>query len=480
MNRLWSRRQREAALRDPLRSSGGLHVSGRLRRGVAEFLRLPLGITAGFCALGIVVSLSDMGADENSPLRALALAIVPASAATGFVVAVATSLMTVTSITFSVLLVAVQQTASTLTAVVFDQYLRRTTNQVYFGFFVGLTGFSFIVFGLARDRPAPVYGAVITLVLTIGALVVLLLLVHSTVDQMRPQSVVRSIHELALRARERELVLLGRTRPQPTSDAGRPGRDVRVLDSGYVVAIQLDTLGRVAAQAGADVEIIVAARLGDYVVFGDPIARLVGAQSEDGRFDDAVLSAFQLDDIRDVEVESGYAIDQLGNIAWAASTSAVQSPDTSVTAIRALRDLLGRWLIAGERHPPGSSQLPIVYRDGVIEHVLVSFATLIVASSESRQAQTCAEVLRAFARLAPRLGTDENRALFESALNSALPAVIQHAELPPLTDALGQLERVLTENGRDASQVRKVRGALREATRRLVPKPSDEPESSPR
>jgi uncharacterized membrane protein len=300
------------------------------------------------------------------------------------------------------------------------------------------------------------------------------------VDQMRPQSVVRSIHELALRARERELVLLGRTRPQPTSDAGRPGRDVRVLDSGYVVAIQLDTLGRVAAQAGADVEIIVAARLGDYVVFGDPIARLVGAQSEDGRFDDAVLSAFQLDDIRDVEVESGYAIDQLGNIAWAASTSAVQSPDTSVTAIRALRDLLGRWLIAGERHPPGSSQLPIVYRDGVIEHVLVSFATLIVASSESRQAQTCAEVLRAFARLAPRLGTDENRALFESALNSALPAVIQHAELPPLTDALGQLERVLTESGRDASQVRRVRGALREATRRLVPKPSDEPESSPR
>ncbi len=34
-----SRTVREAALRDPLRSSGGLHEAGRFRRGIAEFLR---------------------------------------------------------------------------------------------------------------------------------------------------------------------------------------------------------------------------------------------------------------------------------------------------------------------------------------------------------------------------------------------------------------------------------------------------------
>jgi hypothetical protein len=143
----------DAALRDPLRSSGGLHEAGRMRRGIAEFLRLPLLITAGFTVAAVLVGVLD-GAGEGAPLRDVATAVVPGAGATDFISAVATSLMTVTSITFSVLLLAVQQTASSLTPVVFDQYLRRRSNQAYFGFFVGVTAFAFIVLGLAR-RPSP-------------------------------------------------------------------------------------------------------------------------------------------------------------------------------------------------------------------------------------------------------------------------------------------------------------------------------------
>lgn len=43
----------------------------------------------------------------------------------------ATGLVTVTSITFSLLLLAVQQTASSLSPVVFDQFVRRRSNQIY-------------------------------------------------------------------------------------------------------------------------------------------------------------------------------------------------------------------------------------------------------------------------------------------------------------------------------------------------------------
>src|SRR5947209_5388449 len=115
---------RQAALRDPLRSSGGQHVS-----------------------------------------------------------AAATSVVTVTSITFSVLLLAVQQTASALTPVVFDQFLRRTANQVYFGFFVGLSVYSFLILAMGRQNPAPVYGAALTLLLIVVAMRVLLLLFHGRIDQ---------------------------------------------------------------------------------------------------------------------------------------------------------------------------------------------------------------------------------------------------------------------------------------------------------
>ncbi|GAT65344.1 membrane protein [Planomonospora sphaerica] len=487
------RKERRAALHDPLRSSGGLHEAGRLRRGVAEFLRLPLLIILAFSAAGVLTSVLDASADDEAPLREWASRMVPGEGSVEFVSAVATSVVTVTSITFSVLLLAVQQTAGSLTAVVFDQFLRRTANQVYFGFFIGLSAFSFLVLGLARQDPPPVYGAAVAFVLTIVALVVLLLLIHGSIDQMRPQSVIRSIHELALRARERELSMLGRVRARRRSPEGVPERAVTVYDSGYVVSVDMDGLagtaraaGRVAGdgsagEAGA-VEVIVEGRLGEYAVFGDVVARLAGVAPDDGSWDDAVRSAFGLDDIRDVEVECGYATDQLENIAWAASSSAQQSPQTAVTAVRALRDLLARWLIAGERDRSDRAdrpeELPVVYVDGVVPRVLESLATAMIASAESRQAQTCAELLRAFAGVAPRLRRDDERAAFDATLDGVLPSVIQHAELPELTEALRDLERVMDECGHDASRVARVRALLWESTDRLLPKPSDEPEAA--
>jgi uncharacterized membrane protein len=473
---------KETALRDPLRSSGGLHEAGRFRRGVAEFLRIPFVLTAGFCLAAAGVAVLD-GLGGTGPVGRLAGMVVDGGNASNFLSAVATSLLTVTSITFSVLLVAVQQTASSLTSVVFDQFLRRRANQVYFGFFVGVTAFCFVVLGLARTKPAPVLGALAALVLTIAALVVLLLLIHSTIDQMRPQSVVRSIHELALRARERELGLLGGTRAERRSPEDAPARAVPVLDSGYVVSIDFERLARVARDAGGDEgEVLVEARLGEYVIFGDPVARVVGADPEDDRYDREVLLSFGFDDIRDVRLESGYSIDQLENIAWSTSTSAGQSPNTATAAIRALRDLVGRWLVAGERDRSDRADrpetLPVVYIDGAVERVFDALATLVVGSAESRQAQTTAELLFGFAGLLPRLESRGDHEIFDRALDPVLGSVIQQAEVPRLRDALTALGKAMDDAGHDAARVREVQRLLREATVRLLPKASDEPEAA--
>jgi uncharacterized membrane protein len=473
--------KRRRALRNPLRSSGGMHEAGRFRRGVAEFLRVPFVITAASCVLGVLVALLDAAPVGPGPLRGIAETIVPPKGASSFVSAVATSLLTVTSITFSVLLLAVQQTASSLTPVVFDQFLRRRANQVYFGFFVGLTAFTFIVYGLAREDRAPVYGAVLTLVFTVVALVALLMLIHATIDEMRPQSVVRSIHELALRAREAELVMLGRTRAERHTSPEGQERAVRVPDSGYVVSLDTRRLARVAQDIGPDAEILVDGRLGQYVVFDEVVARIAGCAPDDDSHDVDVRLAFGLDDIRDVDAESGYSIDQLENIAWATATSAAQSPNTATTAIRALRDLVTRWLIGGERgrtEQTEGDELPVVYEDGAVGRIFESFGTLVVATAESRQAQTCAELLTAFASLAPRLVSAGDVTVFERSLDRSLPAVIQHAEVPSLSDALERLESALTSAGRDETRVAEVRALLAESTRRLLPKASDEPEAA--
>jgi len=249
-----------------------------------------------------------------------------------------------------------------------------------------------------------------------------------------------------------------------------------------VVTVDVRALADVAAAAGAGVEVIVEGTLGQYMIFDDVIARLVGVAATDGSWDDRVRAAFGLDDIRDVHAESGYATDQLENIAWAAASSAQQSPQTAMVAVRALRDLLTRWLQAGERDRSDRAdqpeELPVVYLDGVTPRVMGSLSTVVVASAESRQAQTCAELVRAFAGVLPYLRTDDEHRLFHDSLDAVLPSVIQHAETLRLQEALRWLERAIAEHGRDATRVVEVRHLLAEATRRLLPKASDEPEAA--
>lgn len=71
---------RDPRLNDTLRSSGGLHEAGRLRRAIAEFLSIPFVVTAACCLLAVGVSILDvMGG--GGPLHRAALLPIPAARA---------------------------------------------------------------------------------------------------------------------------------------------------------------------------------------------------------------------------------------------------------------------------------------------------------------------------------------------------------------------------------------------------------------
>src|SRR5689334_12303323 len=178
-------------------------VDRRRSRGLAGLAAVPLAVIGGFAALAAMAVIGDQTDAVgvlDSARRAVAH-VIGADAASAALQAVATGLVTVTSITFSVLLLAVQQTASNLSPVVFDQFLRRPLNQVLLGFFVGLSVFAYVVMAAVRDKMPPIVGAGIATVLTVVAMVLLLVLVYVTIDQMRPSTVVRQIHDRALNAR---------------------------------------------------------------------------------------------------------------------------------------------------------------------------------------------------------------------------------------------------------------------------------------
>lgn len=182
------------------------HALETLRRAFAEFLTIPTVVIGGFLILAFIMHAIDLARPASNGARGGLFS--DAQGSRDFLGVIAGSIITVTSITFSLLLIAVQQGAAALTSLVFDQFLRRRTNQLYFGFFIGLALYSLV--GLATINPShlPVYSVAVAGLMTVAALYMLIVLIYTTIDQMRPVVIIKSIHDHTLLARDRQLDLL--------------------------------------------------------------------------------------------------------------------------------------------------------------------------------------------------------------------------------------------------------------------------------
>lgn len=179
------------------------HLYETIRRAFAEFLTIPTSMILGF----LLLAAGSHALDRTEiawlePIRQVLKAYVfaNAKATSDLLSTIAGGLITITSITFSLLLLAVQQSAASMTSEVFDQFLRRRHNQAYFGFFVGLALYTLVVLATVGDPFNPIYGATLAILLTVIALYLLILLLYTTINQIRPVEIIETIHDHTLAA----------------------------------------------------------------------------------------------------------------------------------------------------------------------------------------------------------------------------------------------------------------------------------------
>lgn len=152
-----------------------------IRRAFSEFLAVPTLMIAGFLLLAAGASAIDQGRISwLEPTRAVLKARVFAdvTATADLLSTIAGGIITVTSITISLLLLALQQVAGSLTAEVYDQFLRRRHNQAYFGFFVGLALYALVTLATVNEGFNPVFSATLAFLLTCIALYLLIVLLY--------------------------------------------------------------------------------------------------------------------------------------------------------------------------------------------------------------------------------------------------------------------------------------------------------------
>lgn len=417
------------------------------RRALEEFLFVPSLIIVAFLALAFGTYLLDsLQVSLLLPFRDFLRSHVFANseATSGLLEAIAAGIITLTSITISLLLVAVQQSAASMTGQVFDQFLRRRMNQVYFGFFVGLALYSLVTLATVNEPFNPVFGASIAFCGTVVALYLLLLLLYTTIHQMRPDEIIDAIHDHILVARARQIEFIARTRRESSITGGF---EVPIVSDGhgYLTRVNLDLISK--AIGGAEVEIVLLVSIGDFVAFRDTMAvARSGSQEPPENMVKMVSGALELERERDIANDPAYGIAQLETIAWTSISTSKSNPAPGLSVIRSLRDIMARW------SDEGSSEwrvgdVALVYRDHVFKTLLDTLESLAIVASESMQHQTFTEIIRTLILAFDRI-PGEHLARLEDLILRMLSVLGEFGLTRELEYALTNLHAVLESSGR--------------------------------
>lgn len=253
---------------------------------------------------------------------------------------VAASVMTVLSMTYSVLLMALSLASMQFSPRILAGFLKDQASQVTLGLFAGTFGFALLVLRSVHGDPdayvAPV-GVAASLVLAFVCLGTLAYFVHHIAQGIQANYIVHRIAAETRRIIDDEMPA---TFDRPAADV--PCRvpdgasEIVATDEGYVQLV--DDAGLVAAAQGHDTVLTLLRAPGEFVVRGTAVAFVDGPVSDTLRA--AVNECLDLGPLRTAQQDVEFGLRQIVDIALKAISPAVNDPSTGVTCVDQLTGLL--------------------------------------------------------------------------------------------------------------------------------------------
>ncbi len=425
-------------------------VSYWISRAFDEFLALPSAIALIGLVLAVLIYLLDRSTFPLlEPLRNfLQMHIFTEAAGTAnFISTVTGGLMTVTSITISVLVVALQQSVSNMSERVFSQFIRRRVNQIYFGVFVGAVLYSMATLATIHPDQNAIFAATVDLILASASIYMLIILLYTTMNQMNPEVIIGAIHDSTLLARQKQMVLIANTLRKETYN-GPNDLTVKAISEGYITRINLNTIERAIQQGKGRVEVKLLVAIGAYVIYEDQIADIEAEFADDAeRVSEAVRRSLDLSRQRDILYDAAFGLEQLETIGWTSISSAKSDPAPGLMVIRSAGDLLSHWIREEKLEKlPDRAGLDVVYHDDVMDRLMDVLESAAVAAYESKQHMSLSEVyctiMASFVRMSPLL---QQRSI--DLLMRSLPALRGQILTNDLDHSVGLVIRTLQTNG---------------------------------
>ncbi|WP_380156105.1 DUF2254 domain-containing protein [Kineococcus sp. R86509] len=316
---------------------------------------------------GIFLPRLDRLADDHVPawISDLLFSGGPGAART-ILDAISSSLITVTSLTFSLTVVTLQLASSQFSPRLLRTFTRDRFVHVTLGIFLATFTYALTVERTVRSADeegaafVPQFSVTVAFVLTIASVIALVLFLAHLAGEIRVETMLRTVHEDAsdtARAvldgpRPRGPVATGLT-GDPAADLHPPRSAVPLLArrSGFLVRVDEDAV--LAAAVRADVLVVVEPLPGASVVAGTPIAWVwpagsgtVVGQEVLSELEEAVADAVVIGPERTEAQDVAFGLRQLSDVATKALSPGINDPTTAVHALghssALLCELVGR------------------------------------------------------------------------------------------------------------------------------------------
>ncbi|KIG13512.1 hypothetical protein DB30_08024 [Enhygromyxa salina] len=260
--------------------------------------------------------------------------------------AIATAMLTVTSLTFSVIMLAVVQTANAYSPRLLRRYIRDPLNQHALGILLGTFLYSMVVLRSiwSREEFVPFIATNVAVALSFVATAALLYSLNHVPQSIKVSSIISLIIEqtetVIARGFPRDVGRAWEGEGEPKLPEGAP-HELLAGSSGYMQHFDHEKLLPAAERAG--VVIRMHWIIGDYVLAGTPLASVWG--KVDAELEDMIERACMRGSERSSPQDAEFGLDQITDIAVRALSPGVNDPATAATAIDALTYLLRKYLV---------------------------------------------------------------------------------------------------------------------------------------
>jgi uncharacterized membrane protein len=278
------------------------------------------------------------------------------SSASELLTTVASSMITVAGVVFSITLVALSLTASQYTSRLIRNFMRDRGNQVVLGVFLGIFAYCLVVLRTIREEGegsfVPTLAVLGGLILAFVGIAVLIYFIHHIAKSIQASSIIATTAEETLAAVD-DLF------PEELDDSDdedangspasvlmlQPWSAVAARKTGYIATVDVDALLDLARKQA--IILRMERSIGEFVAAGTPLISIMGIDDVDKAMTAKLNAVHVINRERTVEQDAAFGIRQIVDIALKALSPGINDTSTAIMCVDYLMAILCR--LSGRR-----------------------------------------------------------------------------------------------------------------------------------